>query len=181
MSHFAVVVLSNDGQSVDDLLAPYDENGTWFAEGSRWDWWVVGGRFTGALTNYDPTTDPANWELCGYCDDGITTRRIADMYPAYEQYIGQTCIQCKGTSKVLSFQLAEYEGDVVPVRDLDIDAMRWIPTAVVTPDGAWHEQGRPGWFGYVDSPKADEDWAAEVAALFAAHPDATATLVDCHV
>jgi hypothetical protein len=54
MSHFVTLVLVDSKtprEDVEDevhrLLAPYDEDGEWFREGSRWDRWMIGGRFTG--------------------------------------------------------------------------------------------------------------------------------------
>lgn len=76
MSHFAVLVLSNPDQSIDDLLLPYMENccgqppmqymefyedeccdvdeatgkrGYWQNPNAKWDWFVIGGRFCGML------------------------------------------------------------------------------------------------------------------------------------
>lgn len=34
---------------------------------SKWDWWTVGGRWTGLFSDYDPTKDPANLEVCTLC------------------------------------------------------------------------------------------------------------------
>ena len=76
MSHYPVLVLSRTGQSVDELLLPYMENccedppidfmefyedegcdvdwrtgkrGYWQNPNAKWDWCVVGGRFSGLL------------------------------------------------------------------------------------------------------------------------------------
>jgi len=34
-------------------MEPFDENGGWFSDGSRWDWWVIGGRYSGRLNGKD--------------------------------------------------------------------------------------------------------------------------------
>lgn len=93
MSHFTVLVLTNEKKSVEKLLAPYDEDGTFFraeqtahrkAKGggvrvvrrrpaSRWDWWCVGGRWTGLFSDYDAGKDPRNWSVCNLCG-GTGTR-----------------------------------------------------------------------------------------------------------
>lgn len=76
MSHFAVLALTEEGQSLDDLMEPYMENccgkppmkymrfyedddcdvdeatgkrGYWQNPNAKWDWYVVGGRFRGLL------------------------------------------------------------------------------------------------------------------------------------
>ena len=35
--------------AVSHEMAPFDENGEWFGEGTRWDWWQSGGRYEGRL------------------------------------------------------------------------------------------------------------------------------------
>ncbi len=194
MTHFGVLVLVDQidkaigsareavEPEVTRLLAPYDENDEAFREGSKWDWWVIGGRWTGSLSDYDPTKDERNFERCGFCVGGITTQAIADRYPAYKDHVGKTCIQCKGTGKVLSFRFVDYDGDVQAVAAIDAAKIADSFAAVVTPDGAWHG-GAFGWWGAVREEKADsaEAWQAEVTRLLGEHPTATAVVVDCHV
>lgn len=80
MSHASVLValspddLQRAGGNVEEAvkhqMEPFDENGTWFREGSRWDWWSIGGRYSGrfAPVGYSPTADPANYEQCHLCN-----------------------------------------------------------------------------------------------------------------
>ena len=73
MSHARAIVAipadrANDVQSaIEWEMMPFDENGEWFRDGSRWDWYVIGGRYTGSLTGYDPEKDPANTKVCSLC------------------------------------------------------------------------------------------------------------------
>ncbi len=61
MSHAALLVALDEGpkakQTVESLvewqLSPFDENGRCFKEGSRWDWWKIGGRYAGSLGDKD--------------------------------------------------------------------------------------------------------------------------------
>lgn len=84
----------------------------------------------------------------------------------------------------MAWKLRPYEHDVAFLPDLD---PAFIPSAVVTPDGKWHERGRPGWFGTTiedeqgNGPKPEAVWEATVRALYEQNPEATAVLVDCHV
>jgi len=82
MSHFLVIVLTDeqDEDEVERLLAPYDEGGEWFKDESRWDWWVVGGRFTGYLDGYEPADDPRNIEACRMCH-GLAVRPYPEDTP----------------------------------------------------------------------------------------------------
>lgn len=53
MSHAIVLTVIAPKGDPEKLVAhqmePFDENGQWFRNGSRWDWWVIGGRYTGRL------------------------------------------------------------------------------------------------------------------------------------
>lgn len=79
--HYAWAIVPADGdvqELVEKTMAPFDEHREveQYAEGGEtywrnqvgiWDWWTIGGRWTGALSNYDPQRDPANWEDCFLC------------------------------------------------------------------------------------------------------------------
>lgn len=58
--HYCVLVIHPDSVPVDDVLAPYDENlavcvseedgeDCWYNPKGKWDWYQVGGRWTGSL------------------------------------------------------------------------------------------------------------------------------------
>jgi hypothetical protein len=190
MSHFSVLVLTEDEVTresaeavVTPLLAPYDENDEWFADGSRWDWWVVGGRWTGSLDGYKPHEDINNFEVCTLCQ-GAGVRPDWDRFGGdwYESVNG--CNGCFGNGISLAFSYLPHPGDVQPVGNVAPD---FVPFAIVTPTGEWLEQGRMGWFGMTttDESGADEKpeelWAAAVRSTLEQHPEVTAVLVDCHV
>lgn len=192
MSHFSVLVLveqehANDVDNrVADLLAPYNESGEWFADGSRLDWHQIGGRFTGALDGYDPTKDPQNIEVCNICQGtGIRPGGLEE----FGQKWFDACNGCngcrgEGTSTKWPTQWERHPGDVLPVSEV---AEGFAPTALVTPDGAWHEGARMGWFGAQipneqgQPGKSEDVWTTEVRALLKGHGDAIAVLVDAHV
>ncbi len=46
-SDFATWNLERITAAVSGQLEPYSEQGEWFKDGSRWDWWVIGGRWSG--------------------------------------------------------------------------------------------------------------------------------------
>jgi hypothetical protein len=193
MTHFAVWVLTQCAEAsereLSELLAPYNENGEWFADGSRWDWWVVGGRFTGMLDGYDLEKDPANIETCNQCA-GTGERpggreQFGDKW--YEWCHG--CNGCMGTGQSLKFatRWVEHDGDSQPVSRVLAAPPAYPPVAVVTPDGKWHENERTGWWGATipnengTEPASADVWTAAVTALLEQHPCATVTVVDCHV
>lgn len=211
MSHFPVLVLvdreiarEDAADVVTPLLAPYDENDEIFRDGSRWDWWTVGGRWTGAISPvpYASEEDPENFETCFLCNG--TGRRVdAEKFeqenPGWIEWTGG-CNGCKGKGWEVAWptKWKAFDGDVQPVAALSFKTYRWehegavktrefIPTAVVTPDGKWHEQARMGWFGMTiedeagDGEKPEHLWRATVQALIEQHPSGYAVLVDCHV
>lgn len=63
MSHASIIVALSPSDlavvhdSVDEALAhqlePFNEDGHWFRDGSRWDWWVIGGRYSGKFCGVD--------------------------------------------------------------------------------------------------------------------------------
>lgn len=190
MTHFATLVLttSGDDDEVTRLLKPYDENDEWFAEGSRWDWWVIGGRFTGLLTpDYEPWKDPENFETCWLC--GGTGDRAAHRGEPRSPQHPSGCNGCEGTGEMLKHapDWQPCDADRRPVAELQPDSWRFIPGSLVTPDGKWLEKGRAGWFGTTipdedgNEAKPEEAWRAVVDATLAQYPEAVAVVVDCHV
>jgi len=72
----------------------------------RWDWWQIGGRWTGLFTDYDPDADPKNIETCNLCN-GTGTRR--------DMRVANGCNGCAGKGKRAkwSTERAKHDGDVV--------------------------------------------------------------------
>lgn len=66
--------------------------------------------------------------------------------------------------------------NVLPLAQVRSD---FVPFAIVTPDGEWHEKGKMGWFGMSSGDK--DDWEPTAKALMEKHKDSVAVLVDCHI
>lgn len=182
MSHFLTVVIipketKNVRAKLKELLDPYDENGEFFKDGSRWDWWQVGGRWTGAFDGYDPEKDPRNIKPCDLCHaTGKRTDNVAKAIPA----LAEKCNGCDGTGQALVWpsDWIPHDGDISVVSEIK----RTVAChAIVTPDGKWHEAGQMGWFAVVPDRKPLELWEREVARIFKEYPDDIAVVVDCHV
>jgi hypothetical protein len=121
---------------VSTAMAPHRE---WWDDddsGGFWDYWVIGGRWTGALSEYDPYTDPANQEKCdlchgtGYRDDDVATSCRAT--GAWASDYG--CNGCESTGTRVPWTLQPFEGDVAPVT-YALNAR--LPHTVLTPDGVF--------------------------------------------
>ena len=96
--HYHAEVWIKDTENLEnklsDILAPYckEINGEYNQDGF-WDWYQIGGRWTGIHDDYDPANDPANIETCAICNgtgfrmDGIA-RATREKEPSY------TCNGC---------------------------------------------------------------------------------------
>jgi len=198
VTHFPVVVFTEAGSSgeVEHLLAPFDEQEEAFREGSRWDWWVVGGRWDGALLGTEPKIVKVRCDTCdgtGTRDDGLE-RFGADWVASMNG-----CNGCHGKGY-------REEGAAQYGQDPDAGsrnagspstfAADFVPTAfvvpgaiqtddervVVAPDGrsTWVEEAQTGWFATTMNerdPAFAQKWAEAKGAL----ADAVGVLVDCHV
>lgn len=146
-----------------------------------WDWWQIGGSWSGCLTSVDPEDNPANWETCFVCagtgkrDDELGQRE-RERDPAY------TCNGCNGTGKTLKFSLEEYDGDVLPVALLDRSKVVGRCYGYVDPEGEWHAQGEMGWFGMERTKERTKDeLALALNGALDVYHDCYAVMVDCHV
>jgi hypothetical protein len=150
---------------------------TKYNQKSKWDWYEIGGRWTGALVpSYDPEADPDNWETCWVCHGtglrmdtlGIDHRKKDPEY---------TCNGCQGNGKSVKFHLKKFDGDIVPTNQVPND---FSPFAIVTPDGEWHEHGKMGWFATVSD--EDEGWDQKAKSIINDFRKTTiSVIVDCHI
>jgi len=132
-----------------------------------WDWFQIGGRWTGLFDGYDPDTDPKNIKTCDLC--GGTGRR-RDMSVAN----GCNGCQGKGRAAVWSTDRAPHEGDVLTTAEA---------LASLTPDRIPHAIAAKG------KSSVSESWNGKT---FVANPEHEATVrmmlaqpgrcvvVDCH-
>jgi len=145
-------------------LSTYNEN-------SKWDWWVIGGRWTGYYDGYKPEEDPQNLETCLFC--GGTGKRI--------EMGMERCNGCDGKGKRVKSMLERHYGDIFPVETL---LAGWeenkAPFAIVTRDG-WFEKGKMGWWAIVSDEKDKDMWRDEARGVLEKYRDHTAVVVDVHI
>ena len=122
--HYSNLVLIEPPDDGDELTREYIADAVETAmgpsedHGGFWDWYQIGGRWTGTLSGYDPETDPANREPCEDCEaTGTTTHAMAARYPAYAEHVGKPCIQCQGTGQRTKWptEWTDHAGDVCPL------------------------------------------------------------------
>lgn len=110
-------------------MAPYDENNRGLDpdndDGRRffYDWYQIGGRYTGRLSGYDPEKDPKNIETCNLCNG--TGVRPADQFVtvALMEACGG-CNGCCGVGKRVKWptQWEPHDGDITTC---DVALKKW--------------------------------------------------------
>lgn len=189
---YGYVILSGDasGQGVAKVIDRTNPN-------AQWDWWVVGGRWTGLWKEgFNPDLDPNNYEPCTYCrctgsrggSEGmlLTEEKFKRECPYVVKEGATGCNVCLGTGYARKFS-AHYnpvDEDTLPCPMVPRDKGTF---AILTPDGEWHARGKMGWWGVVFPNETEteeitqEKWDAYFAAILDKHPECYATLVDCHI
>lgn len=119
---------------------------------SKWDWWVVGGRWAGWISDTKVGDEDEDFRA--------HYKRIAE---GFDANLAPNCVASER-------YLAALRSD-----------KNKIPFALVTPNGEWHERGQMGWFAVVSEQKAPGAWEEQVEAIVAAHPHHLAIAIDFHI
>lgn len=169
--HYGILVIVNPMDDIDAAVADAMEP---YGDGKEWDWFQIGGRWTGHFDGYDPERDPANIQTCDLC--GGTGDR-ADLTPPEWKAKCGGCNGChgKGQKSKWPTQWKRHSGDVKPVealtaKDVDLYAIcvegyGWQAKEVYRPFSA-----EP----FVPLPMPSVE---EIKAKFPHH---LAVVVDCH-
>lgn len=145
---------------------------------AKWDWWVIGGRWTGAFApDYNPNEDPRNIEKCDICNGTGTRTMPTPADPNWKPKKGE-CNGCDGKGKRVKWSLAEFDRDIMEVSKIPETV---IPFCVVTPEGRWYEKGEMGWWAMVEDEKDEDAWKSEARNLLNQHKDHIAAVVDFHI
>ena len=210
MTHFAVAVIAEEGQQVDDLLAPYQENtcGTPSYEYMEFYGCEQCSMFEDGCEDcsVDPLTGKrgywenpnATWDwyddtggrFKGWAEEfGVGAgKRISDIeYPSEEQRAKaekwyDENVDEDGKLHDLFGWTWGYAVGMTRGRLAEIRSHLSF-RCVVTPDGEWHECGDTGWWGYYgENPDEVLEWALKFEERFLEpYRDCTLTVVDCHI
>jgi hypothetical protein len=138
---------------------------------SKWDWWVIGGRWA----NYWPVLEVTAPEM------------TYDAVAAFAQVSESVRPGAGAADRKYVDERAARPGewtDVARKCDIDFDHPDLYPAtfALLDQDGEWHEKGLMGWFGTSSGDKQAEVWQAEYRRLVdAASDNAWFVLVDYHI
>jgi hypothetical protein len=168
-------------EAVEPLMAPYCEAPPpdhIYNESGWWDWWCVGGRYTGRYSEYAPTRDDDNYEVCWLCH-GTGERFDGRSGPGNCNGCckgGEAGLTGTGRSLKHAPDWKPCEDDVVPVRVLVNNPRVGLPLWVVLPDGTAHGEGP--WA----EPGTEERniWDEKVAELLRPYSDMALVVVDIH-
>lgn len=173
---------------------------------AKWDWYEVGGRWSGHLLLKDGTRADAcrksdvdveammtaretdareRWAAYAKAIEG--TPRHERWEPLHErggtddEYHDQPRVKALAEAGLTGFTFGS--ADDYPETEEEL-VTRFRAEALCTfallMDGEWHERGSMGWFACVSDEKPD--WPAEFARLWATIPDdAIVTVIDCHI
>lgn len=145
----------------------------------KWDWWTVGGRWSGLLL----TTAGEKTDTCQKRDlnlaamaDARYGRRVAS-WDEYQQDLAR-----RGTVDADADRGVRYWNGIPEGVNMDtyLATDPGFTTFAMLKDGRWCEKGKMGWFAMVADEKAD--WPQTYQHLFNSIPDeAWLTVVDCHI
>jgi hypothetical protein len=168
-----------------------DEDGETYLTNPRgkWDWWQIGGRWTGVWSDYDPNLDLNNIETCSLCG-GSGTRPDAQRFeaanPGWLEWSGG-CNGCQGKGAAVKWPTswASHEGDLLPVSALLDNPDYRRPHALVIPEGGFFERE---WYVPADTPgeigrfeeQSDEEWEAKLRELLEPLRNCSLAVVDFH-
>lgn len=191
MTHFPVAVLlpphielSELELAVTEVLAPYDEDGRWGADGTHWDWWVIGGRWRGELL---PIANPqlifigrsGTYDNPPLYPNGVDALRLREvdwegMYATRRELVRGWYRDLKQSDPfhdLRGMSEEDYLKAHVPFR----------PHAIVV-DGRWEQPEEMGWFGVGSELREDRVWLDRWEEVISkSDQDSILVIVDCHV
>ena len=137
MSH-ALLIVAVDAkteadieQAVAEQMAPFDEGSEWFKDGSRWDWYQIGGRFSGRFSGRDyARRSEISQELL-----------IAEMRERMGRTWDKLIKEPSAYQKFSEFDPSETRESYVNRTAVGFSAYAFLRNM------AWHENERMGWFG----------------------------------
>lgn len=149
MSHASVIIaLDFNGKHVSDIsidqineavamqMMPFDENGEWFKDGSRWDWYQIGGRYSGKFLGRDLIMRQ------DLVDEEIEKQAIEKANKLWKDWEKET----RKDDFMRSYMYGLTENDTLETV-IEKYKKNKISAYAFLINRRWHENGRLGWFG----------------------------------
>ena len=211
MSHFCVYVFHDENTTVDELLAPYDEN-IEFAPYVLYTKEQAIAKVRSEIEDFknriykeylaDPDKYKENWgnnkNHIDYLENEFPKKLNWTDEECYEDIAkwkredgmvdedGSILSTYNPKAKWDWYQVGgrwnnSIPGNEVKMTEVNIDKID-PPYAFVTPDGEWVERGEMGWFGISSNEMNEDEWDAKFREyLKTLDKDIVLTLVDCHI
>jgi hypothetical protein len=152
---------------------------------SQWDWYSVGGRWTGYFPIkagatgelgesgvFDNKADPNTADIVLKKDIDIEGAKAKALVEALERWKHRDDPFSEIPHKIKKADYIKAQKEVHPLR----------PFAFVDNDGVWHQKADMGWWGMTSNEKDLDEWEKEFTDWFNSLPDDTEiTAVDCHI
>lgn len=230
MSHFVAFVFHDEETSIEELLAPYNEQDEEYMEfepavesteelmatykehkdeyediddfmenyygyhqndygewgyitnpNAKWDWYVIGGRWSQylRLKNSNLRVDEA---YVRDIDFGIDPEKYKKALRFWEIAVEGAEPTAEEKEKWFFYRSEYYVQEYGTKEKYAEMSASLSPFAVVTADGEWHEAGNMGWFGMSDTTKESRDKLSEYFKKYVEeNPNLLLTVVDCHI
>lgn len=125
--------------AVDFQMRPFDENGECFADGSRWDWWDIGGRYSGRLLGQDVIQRSS---LTTEAMDAAAEQRVRGWWPEY-----LADLEKRGQDSDIFKLLWELPEGATLESEIERAKAKRLSAYAFLKDRRWCEGERLGWFG----------------------------------
>jgi len=154
-------------------------------EDAKWDWYEIGGRWSGMLKKLDGT----RCDECKVKDLDLSLDK--DMYEKAKRFWEvvvdkQPLKDGEYADGFTSWYKDSYYKDTFGDKETFAKDKASLSTLALLLDGKWYEQGKMGWFGMSDTTSNSlkeytKFFNKTLEELKQTHPYATVTLVDCHI
>jgi len=100
----------NVRETVEDIMAPYQEE---HSNNGFWDWYSIGGRWTGVHDGYDASQDIRNYAICNMCyGTGIRTDLVEKTGEVHAKAC-RGCNSCSGRGVRREWDNTPHPGDIM--------------------------------------------------------------------
>lgn len=160
--------------------------GFWQNPNARWDWYKIGGRQSlFAFKALGCAESKVSYNFFGEREVEplpISVRDALEHFDGVRQSFVDECLHDYDNEDSLVKYFMSHDNSRERYEEMCRHIHSW---AVITPDGAWHEWSKMGWFGMNDAGDDESelyyDWCVNFEDRFLTNPDDMITMVDCHI
>ena len=137
---------------------------TTYNPASKWDWYVIGGRWDGEIQRNARDDGEGGFNFgADHHQLKNNTALVKSLLPLDETTVDANVIDASTA--------------IAPAVDREMVTF----FAVLTPDGEWIEQGSMGWWAMVAGEKHESDWKQELIGIYNRFASHLIVALDCHI